>query len=70
MGDRQPRPAFEYFSVYRMSVLCVGDAQKRDVGVVGGGGGGGEFFISKKRGNKREKSHGIWFGSCHRNVIM
>lgn len=52
MGDRQPQPAFEYFSVYRMSVLGVGDAQKRDVG--GEGGGCGEFFISKKRGKKGE----------------
>lgn len=29
MGDRQPQPAFEYFSVYRVSVLGVGDAQRR-----------------------------------------
>lgn len=49
MGDRQPQPAFEYFSVYRMSVLNVAGPQKRD----GGGGGGGEFFISEKRRKKR-----------------
>lgn len=45
MGDRQPQSAFECFSVYRTSVLGVGDAQKRDVG----GGGCGEYFISKKK---------------------
>lgn len=54
MGDRQPRPAFEYFSVYRVSVLSVGDAQRRDVG----GGGCGEFFISKKREKKRKRKKG------------
>lgn len=49
MGDRQPWPAFEYFCVYRVSVLGVGDAQKRDVGLDGwgGDGGSGEFFISQ-----------------------
>lgn len=51
MGDRQPWSAFEYFSVYRMSVLGVGDAQKRDVGGVGRG-DCGEFFIIKKRKNR------------------
>lgn len=39
--------AFEYFSVYRMSVLGVGDTEKRELQGGGSGGGCGEFFISK-----------------------
>lgn len=51
MGDRQPRSAFEYFSVYRMSVLSVGDAQRRNVG----GAAVVNFSLEKREGRKKKK---------------
>lgn len=51
VGDGQPWPAFEYFSIYRVSVLSVGDAQKRHTG----GWLWWIFYNSKGRGGKKKE---------------
>lgn len=57
VGDRQPWPAFEYFSIYHVSVLSIGDAQKRHTG----GWQWWIFYKSKGRGGKKRSPAGVGF---------
>lgn len=59
-----PSSAFEYFSVYRMSVLGAGDTEKREVG------GWWLWWIFHKRKRGGKNSLGIRFVGRQRNVIM
>lgn len=56
VGDKQPWPAFEYSSIYRMSVLHVGDTQKRDGGT---GVAVVNFSLAERKKEKGHRAHGI-----------